>query len=62
EDISYYRVLDMEPIIVIYEGHKKRLSERFEMKRYLGMNLAGPDLNALTNAIVMGQWREIRHK
>jgi len=26
------------------------------------MNLAGPDLNALTNDIVMGHRREIRHK
>lgn len=26
------------------------------------MNLAGPDLNALTNDIVMGHWKEIRHQ
>lgn len=54
-DISYHKVLVLELIIVIYRVIQKRLSEKFEMKNYLGMNLAGPDLNALTNVIVTGQ-------
>lgn len=62
-DINYYKVLVLEPLIVIYkEGHMKEIKWKMEMKRYLGMNLGGPDLNACTNATVTGQWRELRHK